>query len=151
MQGEQRKPINEEFALEEYKILRERASDMVRRIDQLERNVVIACSAIFVFALSGLKLDEPVPRWILYFMPLFVSAIGVYKYTGLSRYLRELNQYVAEIELKLNGGEPAWLNRYYNNSNNNFGNSHFRRYRVHLWTSILIFNSVIGLVLSIAR
>src|SRR5436305_12527915 len=88
--------------LEEYKILRAKAQEMVKRLDDLERNVILACSAIFVYAVST-QWPNPVSRRVIYFLPFALSVIGWIKYVGLAKYLGQLNKYTASIEKEVLG------------------------------------------------
>lgn len=139
--------MTESFDIIEYKDLREKAKDIVRRMDELERNVVIACSAIFVFSISTFQTDETYSRYLLFLLPVFVSLIGYARYWGLSRYLLEVNTYCAVLEKRLRKGEPGWLSKYYESEGR--GDLYFKRFRRHLWHIVLVFNAIIGLWLVI--
>ena len=58
-----------EFVLEEYKMLRTKAQELIRRIEELERNVVITCGAIFVFSVVTFKTQHEFQRLLLNVLP----------------------------------------------------------------------------------
>src|ERR1700761_7412632 len=95
--------------LEEYKSLRMKALDLIKRLDDLERNTILACTAIFVF---GTTQAAPHMKHFLFALPTFVSAVAFVKYWGLADYLLQVNTYAASIEQELLGRD-GWLTAYY--------------------------------------
>jgi hypothetical protein len=136
-----------EFLLEEYKMLRTKAQDVTRRIEELERNVVVACSAIFVFSVApSFKFEHGYQFLILFFLPLCVSLVGFVRYKGLALYMKEINGYAAGLESQL-GGDPGWLNYYYS-KDRPYTDDHYRRFREAIWYAIIGFNFLAGAVLT---
>jgi hypothetical protein len=137
----------EKFHPEEYKMLRTKAQDMTRRIEELERNVIVACSAIFVFAVATFKPHNSRETLILYFLPLCVSLVGFLRYKGLAHYMREINEYTQGLETKLGGAGAGWLNYYYSPDRPRT-DDHYRQYRVSIWYATIVFNILAGAILA---
>jgi hypothetical protein len=138
----------ENFPLAEYKMLRDKAQDVIRRIEELERNVIIACSAIFVFSNANFKSDNKYQNMLLFSLPFFLSLIGFYRYKGFTLYLREINEYTMRLEEKLNDGKPGWLSYYYSNDRH-YTDKHYKSYRIWIWYAVVTFNVVAGLSLAV--
>jgi hypothetical protein len=137
--------VGRDFRLEEYKMLRTKAQDLTRRIEELERNVVIACSAIFVFAVVTFETDHKYERLILFFLPFCVSVLGFVRYKGLAFYMKDVNSYTARVEIELGGG--GWLTHYYSEDRART-DDHYRQYREAIWYAIIFFNALAGGVLT---
>ena len=139
--------------LEEYKILRIKAQEMVKRLDDLERNAIIACSAIFVFSVST-HWPNPIAKEVLYFLPTALSWFGFLKYWGLASYLGEVNRYAAHIEPEVLG-RPGWLTAYYSESAAKVldpplqGEGHFASFRMATWIVLSILTPILGTLLTL--
>jgi hypothetical protein len=140
----------ESFAFAEYKNLRARAHELVRRIDQLERNVVVACSAVFVFSVSSLNASSAIAKTALYVLPPLISVLGLLRYVGLTQYLKEVNSYTVTLEAKL-GGSPGWLTHYYANSPDHKGERYFSVFRIVVWGFLIAANVIFAAILLYQR
>lgn len=121
---------------EEYKMLRTKALEMVKRLDELERNTAVACSAIYVFALSNQAATGKLAKLVLFGLPFLVALFGAIKYRGLSGYLREVNNYAASLEMTVIGHE-SWLTYYYSTRAPKKGENYFRRFRIGTWAALI--------------
>jgi hypothetical protein len=136
----------DDFQLEEYKMLRTKAQDVIGRIEQLERNVVLASSAIFVFSLATFVPKTNYQSLIIYFLPLGVSLVGLVRLNRLEWYLREINRYTEErLERSLSKEKGGWLKYYYSE----LGSSERSRrsYRL-VWFFVVLFNLAAGTLLA---
>jgi hypothetical protein len=137
----------DDFLLEEYKMLRTKSQDIIRRVEDLERNVVIACSAIFVFSVGTFKPEYKWQSLILFILPLCVSLVGFVRYKGLAFYARDVNKYTVIVEEKLAGKQGGWLTYYYS-PDRQHTDKYYQRYRSSIWYAIILFNALAGLVLA---
>lgn len=129
--------------IEEYKMLREKSLDAIKRMDQLERDVIISCGAIFVFSVSSFKPADSYSRALIMFLPFLISLLGYFRYKGLSLYLKTVNAYTAKIEPELFGG-TGWLTYYYSELLQHKRADKWDNYRRIIWYSIMVFNLLAG-------
>ena len=140
--------------LEEYKALRSKAAEMVKRLDDLERNAIVACSAIFVFGISNYTWSNTISKSVIFFLPFVVACFGAVKYLGQAGYLSELNRYVAHIEPEIMG-RSGWLTAYYSLPGATLleppikGEEHFKWYRIVTWLALLGLTLTLGILLAI--
>jgi hypothetical protein len=137
-----------EGQFEEYKILRSKAQELVKRLDELERNTAVACSAIFVFALSNQAASSTLAKLILFILPSLVAGFGYFKYLGLSGYLRDVNDYAANLENAVIGHD-SWLKYYYSTRAARCGEYYFRRFRRGTWAALICLCVVLSTILCI--
>ena len=127
--------------LEEYKMLRGRTRYVLERLERLEQNVLIACSAIYVFALSEFRPTDHEQRAIVYLLPSIVSIFGFFRYYALSGYLKEINYYTMELERKTEG--LGWLNHYYSQKKLDV----YYESRVWVWVFLVLLNLLAAIIL----
>jgi Ca2+/Na+ antiporter len=141
---------------EEYKMLATKEHHATRRIEELERNVVIACSAIYVFSLVTFRSQQKIHIIILFSLPFLVSLVGFYRYWGLARYVEEIDHYALKLERELSSGVYGWLSYYYEcplyDAKDHHGfprrsDGYFRRHRDFAWYAIMFVNFVAGIIL----
>jgi hypothetical protein len=135
-----------DFVLEEYKMLRSKSQETIHRIDELERNVIVACSAIFVFSVGTFKTEHKWQSLILFILPLCVSIVGFLRYGGLVRKMREADDYTVLLERKLAGSNGGWF-AYYYSEDRAYTDKQYRRRRDLIWWAIMFFNVIAGAAL----
>jgi hypothetical protein len=135
-----------DFLLEEYRILRSKSQETTHRIDELERNVIVACSAIFVFSVGTFKTEHKWQSLILFILPLCVSIVGFLRYSGLVHKAKEADDYTVLIEKKLAGSDGGWLTYYYSQDRPR-SDEQYQRNRDLIWWAIMLFNVIAGLAL----
>ena len=62
-------------------------------------------------------------------------------------YIRQINEYTAGLELKLNGKKGGWLT-YYCSKDRERADEDYQRYRIIIWYAIMGFSGLAFLVLS---
>ena len=138
-----------DFLLEEYRILRSKSQETTHRIDELERNVIVACSAIFVFSVSTFKTEHKWQSLILFILPLCVSIVGFLRYGGLVRKMREADEYTVSLEKKLAGSDGGWLTCYYYPKGRPSTDKLYRSKSDLIWRAIMGFSLAAGVVLAV--
>ena len=137
--------MDDKFRLEEYKLLRDKSKAILDRVDNLERNLVLFCGAVFTFAV-GFRADYKFQSVLLYVLPFAVSLAAWRRYKGMLRYMKEVNNYTMKLEEELGGEKGGWL-RYYYALEGNRSDDEFQKYRAVLWKSIIWFNALAALAL----
>ena len=140
----------DDFLLEEYKMLRNKAQETIRRIEELERNVIVASSAIFVFSVGQTQTLNKYQSLVIFLLPLFVSIAGFMRYAGLALYVREVNQYTEGLEKQLAGEKGGWLTYYYS-KDRPISDRQYQHYRRFIWYCVIAFNFLAAAALGLPR
>jgi hypothetical protein len=139
----------ETFRLEEYKMLRTKSQTIINRVEDLERNVVLFCGAVFAFAVgTSFTPTYKYQSLILYVLPLAVSIVAWVRYRGLILYMTEVNNYTIAVERELGGEKAGWLDYYYSPDRQRT-DAKYQQYRTVIWLAIIAFNAVAALGLAI--
>jgi hypothetical protein len=137
-----------DFQLEEYKMLRSKAQETISRIEDLERNVIVASSAIFVFSVGSFQAKSKYQSLVILLLPLCVSLVGFFRYKGFASYVREINDYTIGLEKQLAGEKGGWLTYYYS-EDRPIRDERYQQYRKSVWYAVIVFNLLAGMGLAI--
>jgi hypothetical protein len=136
-----------EFLLEEQKQRRLELSHLIKSIENDQRNAVVLTGAIWAWLLTNADKVSGPANLIVAVLPALVIAFLFYRYRGLSQAIQLVAEYTRRLELvfELPDGLGWETHVLHLRDDGRWPGSLGKRARV-LWASLVILNSVIGVV-----
>jgi hypothetical protein len=133
------KRSSKEFYLKEYESLRREVEWLLKDYRDLERNVLIAIVASWVWLLEKGTALPPV----VWFLPLLFALIGGMRATGIMQAFTNFHRYISEIELAFRSpGDPVGWEHF--PKRGRFARSATSRFAGVFWGLVLLLTGIVA-------